>query len=339
MSIRRSPSSAAGAIAGQPMPPVGLERSPAERWPLEVRDLALAQCGVLRRDQLRLRGWTARQIEHEVEVGRWSAVAPRVVALQNAPLRRDQACWLGVLHAGEASALSHGSVSEWAGVAWDPPEQVHVMTPRGDNVGDLPGFVFHQSRRGFAGWVHPTRQPRQLRIEFAALLTAERDDQLRRALGGLAAHVQQRATTAERLLVAAGQIPKLRHGRLIRPALHDIAGGAQSFAEIDLVRLCRGSGLRAPDRQRVRRDQSGRRRYLDCEWRLEDGRVVVLEVDGSFHMRTDHWWADMTRERAVVLTGRSVLRCASIELRLAPEAVVADLRAIGVPPAAGPIRQ
>jgi hypothetical protein len=208
------------------------------------------------------------------------------------------------------------------------------MTERGDLVSPLPGIRFHQSRRAYRGWVHPTAQPPRLRVEHAALLTAERDKHLRRAIGLLAAHVQQRLTTTERLLESSHDITKLRNGRILRLALGDIAGGAHSFAEIDVGRLCLEAGLRPPDRQRVRLDKKGRRRYLDCEWTLPDGTVVVLEVDGSFHMRTENWWRDMRRERAVVISGRRVLRCASVEVRLEPDAIIADLVAIGVPPAA-----
>ena len=39
----------------------------------------------------------------------------------------------------------------------------------------------------------------------------------------------------------------------------------------------------------------------------------------------------MKRERAVVVQGDTVLRCSSMELRLEPNDVIADLRAIGVP--------
>ena len=113
--------------------------------------------------------------------------------------------------------------------------------------------------------------------------------------------------------------------------LGDIDGGAQSFAEIEVGVLCQRAGLAAPVRQAVRTDTDGRRRYLDCEWELPDGRVVILEVDGSFHLRVGNWWRDMKRERSVVLSRSTVLRCASIELRLEPWEVMADLRRAGVP--------
>jgi len=252
--------------------------------------------------------------------------------MQNAPLTRDQLMWLGVLHAGPTSVLTHVTACEEGGLQWTVDPTIHLLTKKSDDVSPLAGFRFHQSRRRYEYWIHPSASPPRLRIEHAALLAAERDRSLRRAIGLLAAAVQQGLCRPDSLLKASTQIRKLRHGSVFQLALEDIEGGAQSFAEIDMGRLCEATGLRAPDRQRVRTDKQGRRRYLDCEWILPDGRIVVLEIDGSFHMRTQHWVKDMKRERGVVLSGRSVLRCSSIEIRLEPEDIIADLVAIGVPP-------
>jgi hypothetical protein len=100
------------------------------------------------------------------------------------------------------------------------------------------------------------------------LLTAERDASIRRAIGLLAASVQEGLTEVDRLAVGIKEIRKLRHGKQFGWALGDIAGGAQSFAEIDIVRLCREAGLQPPNRQTRRRDKDGRWRYLDLEWVL-----------------------------------------------------------------------
>jgi hypothetical protein len=147
----------------------------------------------------------------------------------------------------------------------------------------------------------------------------------------LATTVQQRLSTADRLRGTIQVIRKLRHGKTFRLVLGDIAGGAQSFAELDVGRMCREAGLVEPTRQVVRLDKEGKKRYLDCVWVLADGRVIVLEIDGSFHAEVVTWWKDMRRERAVVVSGDTVLRCSTIELRLERADVLADLRAIGVP--------
>lgn len=293
--------------------------------------LAREQEGVVGRAQLRALGWTAAQIRNEIRTRRWTPLTASVIGLQNAPLTYAQRLWLGVLHGGPGSVLSHATGCQRHGLrGWDA-DRIEMLTPRRGALAPLPGFWFRQTRRPFDDWIHPSRTPPTLCIEVAALLAAERDPYLPRAIGRLAAIVQQRLSTAERLLSVSTEIPKLRHGRVLRRALGDIGGGAQSFAELKVGWLCRSAGLRPPDRQRVRPDATGRRRYLDCEWDLPDGRVLVLEVDGSFHFEAAHWSADMRRERDLIVAGCAILRCSSVELRLTPDDVIRDLRRMGVP--------
>jgi very-short-patch-repair endonuclease len=72
-------------------------------------------------------------------------------------------------------------------------------------------------------------------------------------------------------------------------------------------------------------------RFTDCEWPLPDGRVLVLEVEGIFHMEAEQWEADMVRQRALADPMRLILRCTSRELRDDPAQVARDLRRLGVP--------
>jgi very-short-patch-repair endonuclease len=81
----------------------------------------------------------------------------------------------------------------------------------------------------------------------------------------------------------------------------------------------------------IRRDSAGRRRYLDAEWLLPTGEIVVLEVDGSHHLDIANWQEDMKRERSVVVSRRWVLRATTFEIRLEAATIAADLRALGVP--------
>jgi hypothetical protein len=296
-----------------------------------IDEIAARQALVLSRKQLRNAGWTRFQIDHEVEIGRWQSPAPSVVVLHTGGLDGDQPLWVGVLHAGDGAALTHLTAARRAGLRWTGGGPIDVLTPRGDAVLPLPGYFFHQTRRPYQSWVKQVAGPPRLPIEHAALLAAERDHNIRAGIGLLAACVQQQLTTADRFGRTIPQIRKLRHGKTYRHVLDDIAGGAQSFAELDVGRVCDEHRLVRPVRQVVRLDKRGRRRYLDCVWILADGRVVVLEVDGSFHAEVIAWWTDMKRERAVVVQGDTVLRCSSIELRLEPADIMSDLRKIGVP--------
>lgn len=122
----------------------------------------------------------------------------------------------------------------------------------------------------------------------------------------------------------------LRRARHFRAALADMAGGSQSVAELDVLRMCRRAGLPEPTRQRRRRDTAGRVRFTDAEWLLPDGTLLVLEVDGAFHMGAETWEDDLRRHRGLSGRDRIVVRCTARELRDEPAVVARDLRALGL---------
>jgi hypothetical protein len=296
-----------------------------------VADLVDTQSGVLAWRQLLLAGWTANQIVHELRFERWQSPAPGLVVVNTGLLTDVQREWVGVLHAGPGAVLSHLTAARRGGLKWVGGDVIDVLTPKGDLVAPLPGYFFHQTRRPYQRWVKPVAGPPRLPIEYAALLAAERAPVVRRGIGLLAACVQQGLTTADRFGSTIPDIRKLRHGRTYKLVLADIGGGAHSFAEINVGKLCAEAALVPPTRQVVRLDKQGRRRYLDCVWELADGRVIVLEIDGSFHAEVVAWWNDMKRERAVVIQNGTVLRCSTVELRLEAADIIDDLRRIGVP--------
>ena len=116
----------------------------------------------------------------------------------------------------------------------------------------------------------------------------------------------------------------------MRTALVEIGGGAQSVAELDVLRLCRRFGVPSPRRQTPRRDAYGRHRFTDCEWVLPDGSVLILEVDGGFHMEVAHWEDDLARQRGLSGRGRTIVRCTARELRENAPRVFADLLRLGL---------
>ena len=77
--------------------------------------------------------------------------------------------------------------------------------------------------------------------------------------------------------------------------------------------------------------RGGRKRFLDCEWDLPDGTVLVLEVDGAHHMEVAHWDDDIKRQRKVVARHRHLLRATAMQARFEQADLVADLVAMGVP--------
>ena len=81
--------------------------------------------------------------------------------------------------------------------------------------------------------------------------------------------------------------------------------------------------LPKPDMQVLRKDASGRNRYLDAYW--EEHKLHV-EVDGAHHMEVRHWTADMLRQNEVWLEGDRVLRFPAHLLKHRPEIVMEQIR-------------
>jgi hypothetical protein len=295
------------------------------------QDLADSQGGLITRRQLADHGVDSDRVRNRVDSGRWLTVGPTVVSLTTGTPTNDQVRWAGVLHAGEPAALCGLSALIVAGLAgWDRP-WTSVVIPKSDDRVELPGVKYVETRRNIPALTLPHTAPPRLDVEAAALLFAAYDRSERTAAGLLSAVVQQGLTTPTRLADRMKELKPLRRAPLFRHLLVDIEGGAQSLNEVEVARLCQSYGLIAPRRQSVRMDRYGKRRYLDNEWDLESGEIVVLEVDGAFHTEVQSWWADMARERELVIDGRRVLRCSSVEVRSNPDRIVRDLMAIGVP--------
>lgn len=299
----------------------------------ELGRLAVGQRGVIHRDQFRSLDVSRAYVASQVDARRWTAIGQNVVLLQNAPPLRDQLMWLAVLDAGEDAALGSHTSMELAGFKGFSRESevIHLIIQRGSRTTAMPDVRVHESRRLRMEDVIRTRGLPRTETARSVLDAAAWQPFPRFACLMVAAAVQQRLTTAMRLDAAMRSVGRIRHKAYLRLAIADVATGAESLGEIDLAHLCRKFGLVPPTRQSQRRDASGRWRYLDSEWDLPNGEIVVLEVDGRHHLEVAHWQADIKRERAIVTSRRWVLRATTLEIRLEAASVFSDLRAIGVP--------
>ncbi|GAB7002850.1 hypothetical protein JCM18899A_03210 [Nocardioides sp. AN3] len=298
------------------------------------REAAAAQAGLLTRAQLAAAGVDRWAVAHRVATERWQVLTGTVVSTTTGPLSREQSSWLGVLQAGPGAILGGLTAAEAAGLQNWQRDTITVLVPYANDVpAPRPGYTFVRSRRALNEMRQPDSSPPRCRLEPAILLFAATDRSKRTAQGVLAAAVQQRLTSAAALLKWIEDLKPLRKAPLMRQALHDMAGGAQSLAEIDVTRMCRAHRLHPPARQVRRRDATGRTRYTDCEWRLPGGRTLVLEVDGAFHMDAAQWEDDIARQRALTSPDRLIIHCTAREIRDEPERVARDLRSLGVPSA------
>ena len=298
---------------------------------VDWHQLAQWQCGLVSRRQLSESGVDRFKIRNQVTAGRWMCVGPLVVATFTGDLTWEQRTWAGHLHAGSRSMVAGLASARIQGLkGWDR-QLVDVLVPARATVSDLDGIRFIRSRRDLESFRGRGVRSHLTQLEPAILLHAATGMPERVSGGLVASAVQQRLTSAEQLLTWLDRLQPLPRTQLMRALLHDIRGGAESMAEIDLGRLCRRAGLATPSRQLRRKDREGRWRWTDAEWELPEGRTLVLEVDGGFHMEVQHWAADVRRQRKISTPHRTVVRATALELRLEPEAVVQDLRALGVP--------
>jgi very-short-patch-repair endonuclease len=306
-----------------------------------LSQLLRAQAGVVHRRQLRELGVGPDHVAAQVAAGRWRAVAPRVVAVDNGRLDAEQLHWRAVLNAPGAAWVGGRSALAALGLSGLPPHEVHLLVPRGPAPTPLPGVVVHLTTRPPADWVElvahepstlstPTVPARRVPVLRRAemlephdtrglpLTTAARavvdaaawEPNPRRAAGVVFAALQQRLTTVAQVAAELDAAGRVRHRAVVRDALGESAAGTDSQAERDAVRLVREAGLPEPRRQVV---IAGRRRDLVVT--LPDGTLLVIEIDGPVHAEPGRLLADRSRDADVLVEGHLLLHITTYELR------------------------
>ena len=135
-------------------------------------------------------------------------------------------------------------------------DNIHLVVPHGrrwPTLDELPAR-WHVSRHLSAEDRHPGSGVPRTRVDRSTIDAAAWSPRARSACGLLAAVVQQRLTTASRLLTTLESAGPIRHASLMRTVLLDIEGGAAALSEIDFGRLCKSHALPPPLRQVVRLD-------------------------------------------------------------------------------------
>lgn len=294
------------------------------------RNLSDAQCGMLARRQLNDLGIDSDGVRNQVRAGRWVARTSTVISTFTGEPPWRAEIWRAVLHAGGDALVGGISALEWYGVRNWHRDEITVLVNDDLSFDPVPGINFFRTRRPLDR-LRNTRVALPIaRLEPAVLICAGYEKSARTAQGMLAAVVQQRLTTAEDLLAEMHTLRPLRRAKQFRRVLSEVAGGAQSLGELDVSRMCRRHGLPAPARQTKRRDSFGKLRFTDAEWHLRDGRTLILEVDGSFHMDVDNWEADLARQRQLTDPNNVIVRCTTRELRDEPGRVARDLLRLGL---------
>lgn len=288
----------------------------------DLQQLADPDLVTTRRELARL-GIGAHGIRAQVAAGRWQ-VWGKAVVLHNTAPTVEQRRHAALINCGPRAVLTSFTAAEAWGLKGWARDEVHVLAPAGTRRPHFPGLVLHRTGR----WDRADLVPvgRRHRLAAALIVAASDFDSPRPGCGLLAASVQQRLARPDELRRALMAAPRARHRNALLTAVADISQGAEALSEIDFGRLCARYGLPHPSRQAIRVDSSGRRRYLDAEWRLPDGRTVAVEVDGALHLTPQRWYDDQLRQNEIVLSGTVLLRFPSVVVRHEPELVAAQLR-------------
>lgn len=264
-------------------------------------------------------------IRHRLATGRWHAVHRAVFVAPNGPVDAVQRRWIAALAIGDHAVLAGVTAAEVWGLRGFSGSDVHLLLPADRRADRAPGeVVVHRScvldGQDIVSAARPPRT-RTARSLVDAAQWARTDAEAREII---AAGFQQRLVSGAGMARALERLPKARRRRLIAETVADAAGGAHSLAALDLLGLCRRHHLPEPTRQTVRRDATGRRRYLDAyfeEWHLH------VEVDGAQHLDPRQAWADMKRQNDLWIAGDRVLRFPAWALRSDPAAVIAQIHA------------
>jgi hypothetical protein len=270
-------------------------------------------------------GCTDSTARSHIRARRWQR-AGRAIVCHNGPPTPAELRRIALLNCGPRAALTAFTSLEEQGLDGWEREAIHVLVPGGTHVIRVPGLSM---RIHYVGAWNPDELLGARALHRAApalVLAASTFSGPRPACGLLAAGVQQRLVTPDQLRDVVASRPRVRHRNAMRLAVADIAQGAQALSEIDFAQLCRRHRLPTPVRQAIRVERSGRRRYLDAEWRTASGRKLVAEVDGALHLASTRWWADQLRQNELVLRDDLVLRFPSVIFRHEQTTVVDQLR-------------
>lgn len=279
------------------------------------------------RAQLAALGVDAGHVAHHLRALRWRCLSSTVLVTHRGPLSRAAQQWAALLGAPAGSVIGAWTALEQHGITGWSRDPIHLVVTRGAVPDRYPWLTVHESRRMCDEHVVRVAGLPVHCVARAAVDAAAWQRSWRTAAGLMAAVVQQRLTTPDELFAMLDAVGHVRHRKVMRQALADVVGGADSLAEIDLARLCRAADLPEPARQVVRTDAWGRRRFLDVEWVLPGGRRFVVEVDGVGHMERDRWYDDLLRDAEIGADTRTVrVRLPAMAARYEPERVVAIVR-------------
>ncbi|GAC1440562.1 MAG: hypothetical protein NVS3B26_10060 [Mycobacteriales bacterium] len=284
--------------------------------------IASSQAGVVSRPQLVQAGVARWFVRREVKARRWRRSGRQTVVVHNGPLSVHARRWIAVLETSPRAALDGVTALQEAGVQLaDSP--IHVIAPRGSRPRRRPGVVTRESRL-FREEDVTTVGIRRLLPAVAAASAARWATSDRQSKLFVLMCVQQRLATVDAVREAVERLPRSRRRAMLLQVVAAAASGVHSLGELDVAEDLRRRGLPEPDRQAIRRRESGTQ-YLDCDF---PAHAVVLEIDGAGHAGPSQRLSDLLRDLTEAAGGRFVIRLPLEIYYLDREAVLERLEAV-----------
>ena len=263
---------------------------------------------IVSRAQLQAAGWSEPRIRQGLRSRRWQTVHPGVYSTHTGPIGYDEQLLAALLYAGPNAAWSHYTAAE----------QLGLLKP--DSIRPRPNIVIHRDDRWadrLAAVVPPRRTPADAVLDIVGISRA-----LDQAAAVIAEACQSGRVTPADIVSALAQRPRLRHRRLLRPILTDVAAGSHSLLELRYLRdVERRHGLPTGLRQRS----------VDSEFTdvFYAGFDLVVELDGRLHLIPHRRWRDLDRDNRATLRSEATLRYGWIDVTGRPcEAAVQVLQVL-----------
>lgn len=274
---------------------------------MSIQEILDRQDGVISRRQVRELRETDADIERRLSRREWARIHPGVYVNHTGPPTWNQLAWAAVLYHWPAALAGPSALHAQRVRGHEPREgsPIHVCVDRTRTVSRRVGIVTRQIARSESLCWMNLAPPRQT-VEHALLDVASRKRRLEGSIAVLADAVQDGRTTADRLLRALGERPKLRHRALLRGVLGEVTQGVRSVLEHRYLRSVeQAHGLPRGTRQHPF-VLAGKRGYPDVEY---VGLGVLVQLDGRIgHTDSLDKWADLERDLVGVVASILTLR-------------------------------
>jgi very-short-patch-repair endonuclease len=276
---------------------------------------------IVSRVQLQAAGWSDPRIRQGVRRRRWQSVHPGVYATHTGPIGYDERLLAALLYAGPDAAWSHYTAAEQLGLLKpDHNRPIYVTIPRHRKVRPQPQLVIHRDDH-WANRLAPVVPPRRTRAD-AVLDIVGISRSVDQAAAVIAEACQTGRISPAEIMGSLDERPRLRHRRLLRPILADVAAGSHSLLELRYLRdVERRHALPAGTRQRA----------VDSEFTdvFYAGFELVVELDGRLHLVPHQRWRDLDRDNRATLRAESTLRYGWLDITSRPcEAAVQVLQVL-----------